>query len=321
MKSISASAPGKVILLGEHAVVYGFPAIAMAISIRSTCNIESIDQGIKLYLNDYNLVLNFSNLSQFQEEIPDKFKQFSLILGILKKEYNIDVKNIKITLNSEILPGSGLGSSASIAAALITALNAFYNLKLKNDTISDLAFKMEEITHGTPSGIDNTVCTHGNILFFRKGKIHYVNVSTDFSLLITYSHMEHNTKRAVLNIKKLTEEHPSLINEIFKKIGLYTEKAEKLLLDGNLRELGNIMNKNQNLLEQLHLSNDPISEIVNTAMNNGAYGSKITGAGLGGCVITLANDEELSQISILLQKKGYRSFIAKLDTEGVMIEK
>ncbi|MFX0025578.1 MAG: mevalonate kinase [Candidatus Hermodarchaeota archaeon] len=321
MKIISASAPGKVILLGEHAVVYGFPAIAMAITLRSTCTIESVNQGIRLILKDYNSDFNYRDLNQLKKEIPFNFRQISLILDIIRNNYNIDSLNIKITLGSQILSGSGLGSSASVAAALITALNTFYDLKLEKSGISNLAYKMEQITHGTPSGIDNTVCTHGNLIFFKEGLFHFVNVFTDFSLLITYSNIEHNTKQAILNIKKFKEEQPSLTNKIFKKIGFYTEIGRKKLINGNLKGLGKIMNQNQNLLERLHLSNDSISEIISIGLNNGAYGSKITGAGLGGCVITLASDKVLEQILILLQKKGYKSFIVKLDSGGAMIEK
>lgn len=293
----------------------------MAITLRSSCNIESINQGIQLILHDYNSKFSYRDLNQFKKKIPNSFRQISLILEIINKKYKIDSLNIKITLSSDILPGSGLGSSASVAAALITALSSYYDLKLEKNVISNLAFKMEKITHGTPSGIDNTVCTHGNLIFFQEGQFHIINISEDFSLLITYSNIEHNTKQAVLNIKKFKEENPSLTTKIFEKIGFYAKIAEQKLVNGNLKEVGNIMNLNQNLLEQLHLSNDSISEIINIGLNNGAYGSKITGAGLGGCVITLGSDEILEDIFVLLQKRAYRSFIVKLDSGGAMIEK
>jgi mevalonate kinase len=320
MRSITASAPGKVILFGEHAVVWNFPAIAMAVSLRTSCSIKETNQNIVIEFPDYNRVFSYTDIEQLKREIPEKFQQFSFIFELLSKEYSIEFKNIIITIHSELFPESGLGSSASIAAAFITAVNGYYKLGMGLEGISKLAFKMEEITHGTPSGIDNTICTFAKTIIFQNGIYRYISIPKQLSILITYTNIKHNTKQAVSNIKKLKEKQPFSITKIFEKIGSYTEIAELELLKGNLVEVGDLMNINQKLLEELSLSNNVISEIINLAINNGAFGSKITGAGLGGCVITLGTQEILSNILGLLEEKGYKSLIVTEDAKGAMIE-
>ena len=320
MRKVIATAPGKIILFGEHAVVWNYPAIAMAISLRTTCQIETINQGITLIFQDFGFKASYPNLNELNVDIPKKFKQISFCLEKINQEYDKEISNIMIIINSEILPGSGLGSSASVAVALIAALNRYYNLDLDKHKISDFAFEMEKITHGKPSGIDNTICTHGNLIFFQGMLSHSIYSYTNFTFLITYTNIRHNTKVAVNNVKEFKEKYPSKTQQIFLKIGICSIGAEQELIKGNIKELGDLMNKNQKLLEQLNLSNDSISEIINISLSNGAYGSKITGAGLGGCVITLGIVKTLHKISSLLNERGYQSFIVKKDSRGVFVE-
>jgi mevalonate kinase len=322
MKIISASSPGKIILFGEHAVVWGYPAIAMAIPIRTECIVEEIfENKIQIYLKDYNIYLEYKTLEDLIQNIPAKFHQFSEGLTLIKKLYNGKINNIKITLTSNLIPSAGLGSSASSAVAFISALGTFFNSNLDKEKINQLTFKMEEIIHGKPSGIDDKVCIYANIIFYQEGNFHYINVPIDFNLLITYSNVKHDTGKVINNIEKLKSEKPILCDLIFDKIGFYTEIAELELTTGNLIEVGRLMNINQTLLENLNLTTPQISEIIQIARNNGAFGSKITGAGLGGCVITLGEIRDLEKIMNLLKEKGYSSFLTKIDRDGIIIKK
>jgi len=142
--------------------------------------------------------------------------------------------------------------------------------------------------------------------------------------LVTYTNIEHNTKMAIDQIRLLQQKDPKKVEETFAKIGEITKEVENELIankDPNFAYIGKLMNRNQNLLSFLKVSNSNISEITNLALKVGAYGSKLTGAGLGGCVITLGKDEILSKLLTLLKQKGYTSFIANMDREGVKIER
>ncbi|MFW9901066.1 MAG: mevalonate kinase, partial [Candidatus Thorarchaeota archaeon] len=307
MKFVRTSAPGKCILFGEHAVVYGYPAIAMAISLKSTCIIEELtEEKIELVFQNYDQKYEFKDLTDLIKKLPSQFKQISYIFKIIHDRFNCQISNIKLTISSILFPSSGLGSSASIAVALVMAFNNYYNWELEKVDISELAFEMEKIVHGTPSGIDNTICTFGNVIFFQDKSFRYIEVPDDFKILITYTNIGHNTKLAIEQLKGLKKKEPLLCDNIFKEIGFYTEKAELELKNGNLNELGILMNNNQKLLATLNLSNNAISKIIDIAIKNGAYGSKITGAGLGGCVISIGDEDILEIISQILYEKGYK---------------
>ncbi len=321
MKVVHASAPGKCILFGEHAVVYGYPAIAMAISLKSTCIIEELNESkIELVLKNFNQNYEFKDLNEFFINFPSKFDQIKHLFKIIHERFNTKINKIKLTLSSTLFPSSGLGSSASISVALVMAFSVYYNLNLEKSEISKIAYELEKIVHGTPSGIDNSICTFGNVIFFQEGKFHFIEVSEDFRILVTYTNMDHNTKLAIEQLRDFKKEEKKFCDFVFDRIGFYTEIAESELTTGDLNEIGNLMNINQKLLAALNLSNNTINEIVNTAIENGAYGSKLTGAGLGGCVISIGKEDVLEEISQILNSKGYKSFIANIDKEGVKIE-
>jgi mevalonate kinase len=320
---VTSKVPGKCILFGEHAVVYGFPAISMAIPLNSTCTVEeNRNNSIELNFKTINNKFEGSNLVDIEQKIPSNYSQFILGLNSLKKNFNLIVKDIKIELFSEIIPNAGLGSSASTSIALISAVSEFYNLTLKKAEILNYALEMEKVTHGSPSGIDHTSCLYGNIIYYQKGRpFHFVYPPDDFYVLITYTNQEHNTKEVISNVKKLKDENSHLFDSIVDKIGFYTEIAELELISGNYEEAGKLMNFNQDLLSQLNVSNDTIDTINEIALKNGAYGSKLTGAGLGGCVITLGEEKVLKKISKIFNSQGYWNFLTTQDKNGAITTK
>jgi len=321
LKLVRTSAPGKCILFGEHAVVYNHPAIAMAISLKSTCEIQECTKDkLQIILRNYNQSFEFSNLNDLVLNFPSQYNQIRFCLENLQKNFNLNLENIKITIASSLFPNSGLGSSASIAVALVSAMNEYYKLNLEREKISDIAFEMEKIVHGAPSGIDNTICTFGNMIYYETGKFRNLIIPHELKFLVSYTNTEHNTKEAIDKIKHLKNKNPKQTELLLNKIGEITREAEKELLNGNLSRIGKLMNRNQNLLTTLEVSNKAISEITTLALKKGAFGSKLTGAGLGGCVITLGKESVLNNLSSLLKTKGFKSFIINIDREGVNIE-
>ncbi|MGV9171646.1 MAG: mevalonate kinase, partial [Promethearchaeia archaeon] len=279
-------APGKCILFGEHSVVYGYPAIAMALGINSTCKIKRISHNqLRLHLKDYDRTFNFSSIREIRSKFPQEFKNFQVGFLSVIDRYGIDVLGMEVQISSDLFMGGGLGSSASTAVALMGGLGSFFDLDLDKAQISDLAYNMEKIVHGNPSGIDNTICTNGNILIYQNKQFQTLENIPHSNFLITYTNMDHSTKVAVEKVANLKQQRPEYVNKIFRTIGKVTDKAEKVLKRGNIAKLGDLMNKNQELLTKLGVSNRQIKKINKISLKNGLYGSKLTGAGLGGCVI------------------------------------
>ncbi|MBD3195754.1 MAG: mevalonate kinase [Candidatus Lokiarchaeota archaeon] len=321
MKKIISSAPGKAILFGEHAVVYGYPAIAIALSIRSKCIIEeNTERNIQIFLENYNQRIKAPDFYRLEKKIPSKFNQLVTGLKLLQQKYDLNYSSLSFCFNTQLFPSSGLGSSASIAVAFIYGLNEYFGLGLSKDEINNLAYEMERIIHGTPSGIDNTICTFGNLIYYKGGEFQFIEVDTELPLLIIYSNIEHDTKEAINRIRRFKNTEPERANSYLKSIGKITNKAKNHLQQGNLDEIGDLMNKNQANLSSLHVSNQTISEITNFCLENGAKGSKLTGAGLGGCVISLGDLKILKNISQQLEANGFKSFLANIDKQGVRIE-
>ncbi len=321
MRNSLASAPGKCILFGEHAVVYGYPALAIAIDIFSYCKISEREQnGIVLILKNYDYSFNFSNINDICNQIPPKFSQIAVGLELFSKKYNILINNIEITINSDLWPESGLGSSASSSIALLGSLNEFYSLNLKKKDISSLAFEMEKKVHGNPSGIDNTTCSQGGLIFYKDHEFQSFDFLKQFKILISYTGITHNTKEAVRNVKEFCNKEPKLSTELFTKIKKITEKGLKELEQGNIIEIGNLMNLNHQILIEIGLSTPDIEKITQISRSNNAYGSKLTGAGKGGCVISIGKLSDLQIIKEKLKKLGYPSIITSINNQGVSID-
>ncbi|MHA1688392.1 MAG: mevalonate kinase [Promethearchaeota archaeon] len=318
MNKVIACAPGKSILFGEHAVVHGYPAIALAISLVSSCEIEQIpEKRVELCLKNSNKFYKQDNAEKLIEELPKKYKQISTCLRLFQQNYELIFENTKITIASQLFKSAGLGSSASIAVALVEAINAFHELNLTKSEVSDIAYEMEKVVHGTPSGIDNTICTFGNVIHYQNKEFVFIPLSKEVKLLITFTNASHDTKRAIEKVRKFKMTHLEKCEEIFTQIGEIALEGKQRLKEGDLQSLGELMNENQELLEQLGVSNKIISKINEIALKNGAFGSKLTGAGLGGCVISVGEDDTLYYLEKLLKGKGFPCFVANSDNVGV----
>lgn len=303
MKNISVSIPGKCILFGEHAVVYGYPAIATAISLYSTCQIQEIASPIiRLQLKNYNVDYEGDDLYEIAPLLKASHPQLLLGLELLSQNHNLSYKHISITLSSDLWPSSGLGSSASISISLISCLAKYFELSYSNDKISDIAFQMEKIVHGNPSGIDNSICLYGGILFYKQKNIEFLPNPSNFSLLVIYSGEIHNTKKAIQRVQFLNQKYPKKIEKTFNKIGTLSEKAIDFIRKDKISSIFPLVEKNQTYLEELNLSTKKIKDIINIAHTNSFNHIKITGAGMGGCLIALDTKERLLQLQKIMKK-------------------
>ncbi len=177
-----------------------------------------------------------------------------------------DLPSCRISVSSTIPPSSGLGSGAAIASSLIRAFSSFLGQRLTDDQVSSRAFEIEKIHHGTPSGIDNTVVTYQKPLYYRKGEqFRFLNIPIPFTILVADSGRPGNTLAAVEQVRQGWLTDPDKYNRIFSSIGKITEKALDQIQSGAPRELGPLMDLNQNLLRELEISTPVLDDLIQSA--------------------------------------------------------
>ena len=306
MEVIKTSACAKSILLGEHAVVYGIPAIAIPVSgLRSYVEItEDTTLSGNIWIDAVNLQYA-GFLKDFTLDHPIR-KSVQIFYEALNKNL---ARNISIRLYSEISIASGLGSGASISIALFRALAQLENIQLSNEQVSELCFEIEKIHHGTPSGIDNTVIACEQPVWFEKGHSPtLLTIYHPFNLLIAHCGISASTALAVSNVRKYREENPDEVQNIFDQIRALVVNGKQTLDQGDAITLGALMTQNHYLLRQLTISTPLLDQMVDTALQAGALGAKLSGSGMGGNIIILCASEDTTQIQRSLLEIGIRHF-------------
>lgn len=294
-----AKAYGKIILAGEHSVVYGHPAIACPISLEIEANI-TLAKEPRLYFNS-NVFL--ADSSEFL------FKKVTLKLSEL---FGYDVNLFGFDILSSIPNRYGLGSSAALSVALIRSVIDFLNLPKMSNYILAMAMEMEKIFHGNPSGIDHTTISEEKFIWFKDGMFEKIHCFTELEIIIVMSSSSHRrTIESVTLMKKLLKEQSSYVKNIFQSIENLVSEMRKAIENGDLSLIGSLMNKNHDLLKSLGISNLELDNMCALAINNGAHGAKLTGAGRGGCIIVLAGSHT-KKIKCIFESHGYNAIICKI---------
>ena len=256
-----------------------------------------------------------NSLNELSLAVPQEFKHFVEFFSeqVKKNDINInEIKNqqIEIEISSEIWPGSGLGSSASTSVSFIKCLKKAFKLNMTPKQMIEKSYQMEKHIHGTPSGIDNTICVKNTPIWFREGKTKILKKAKTFPILIIYTGKPHNTKRALESVKKRREKDTENVNKIIEKIGLLTEKGRKYFEQGDLPRLGDLMDKNHKLLRDLGVSSNKIEKIINISTNHQIWGIKLTGAGKGGCLVAIGKIANLKKLKKDLETRNIRCFLS-----------
>ena len=279
---------GKIILFGEHAVVYGYPGIAIPVKeVNITVIIKQTDS------------FSYSADRKLYKEEKERLNK---LLDFLFFKLNIPKKNLEIIIESTIPISSGLGSSAALSISLIRAISKHFHLDLDNEKINKLGFESEKFFHGTPSGIDNTVITYEKSVYFKKGKTELLKLKKSLSFVIADSGVKSSTKQVVSEVKKKYEEDKEKYSNLFQEIGQITDQAKSFLQEGNVTMLGVLITQNHYLLKQLGVSNDKLGNIVEVALQAGAYGAKLAGSGKGGNIIAIVDDKVKDDVIKALKK-------------------
>jgi mevalonate kinase len=238
---------------------------------------------------------------------------------MFKEEEFVPKKGIKFIINSTFSPGGGMGYSAALNVGIARAMNTLFDLGWKDDKINEVGYKGECISHGTPSGIDNTCATYGSLVWFEKNmgggknKTKPFKIGKPLLLVIVDTGIKHNTKEAVEGVKKRKEENPAEYEKIFSEAKKIFSKAKTELGYGGIQEIGKLMNQNQELLKKIGVSSPEIEQIIKIALYEGALGAKLTGAGCGGKVLILCeNQAQQEKIIATMQTKGFESVKTKI---------
>lgn len=318
---VHARAPGKVIWFGEHFVVKGKPAIASAIDLYADVTIEPIDSDrVIIESRDKGVVYDYSR----RGKPPRLLKPFKHVIDYIVGEgYTGRPRGIYARISSSIPVGAGLGSSAATLVAFTAAFLKYHGVPMDSNTVSKIAYEGEKIVHGKPSGIDNTVSTHGGFILYKQGvlqKIDYV-WRDDYVLLVVDTGISRNTGHAVKRVLDRYNRVPNVMTKIYDAAEEIVYTALKYLRKGDFEQLGELMNIAHGLLASIGVSIKRIESIIHTALKQGASGAKLTGAGLGGCVLVLVRNDLLDRVSHSISRvsKKIRIFPVKPIGKGYSV--
>jgi len=309
LKSI-ASAPAKIILFGEHFVVHGTKAILAAIDKRVT--VTSTFTENKTIKVDSQLGTIEVPISSSYEEVKSEFRPFVYLANkIINSEQN--ASGLEITIDSDIPIGVGLGSSSACCVAAAASISELFN-ELSSEDILKMSIEAEKTIFPDTSGADCTVCTYGGMI--EHPSIEKIDSTFDLNLLIANSMIPHSTKNSVEKVSKFKENNEERFSQLCDLENGLIDEVIIAMKNNDATTFGLKMSENQKYLEEIQVSNDTLRDMI-SSLNEISLGSKITGAGDGGCIIALVEDENMDKVPALLPKDK-ECFSAKIDTKGVV---
>ncbi len=300
------TAPGKVILFGEHAVVYGRPAIAVPVRDRqATAWVQPAPPGS-------GIVLRAEDLGQcYPLTAAPTDDALALIVQLTLKTLEVALsQDLTVTVRSTIPMASGLGSGAAVSAAVVRALAAHFSAELAPHQVSELVYQTELLHHGTPSGIDNTVVAFEQPVYFVKGQpSERFQVGHPFHLLIGDTGIPSSTKVVVADVRRRWEANRARYDALFDAIGHITDEARRAIERGDIAALGSLMDRNQDLLQEIEVSSPGLERLIRAAKKAGALGAKLSGAGRGGNMVALVSQSTAERVANAVRQAGAKDVI------------
>jgi mevalonate kinase len=296
---------GKVILFNEHFVVYGVPAIASAIGAKTTALVQRLP-GVGVELKDERPETPGYKAEKLEQQKESLHKMLSY-MGI-DTQHNA----FEITLGGDLLAASGVGASAASCAAIARAFSDELGLKYSDEKVNETAFEGEKGYHGTPSGIDNTAATYGGLIWYkREGASHRMermNIREPVEIVMGNTGITSDTSVVVGGVKQRRDREPEKYARLFESAERLAKEARKQLEEFNLKKLGDSMNENHALLQQIGVSCHELDTLVTLARENGAIGAKMTGTGKGGYMVALTPGTDLQErVANAIERKGLQA--------------
>jgi hydroxymethylglutaryl-CoA reductase len=292
---VRSAAPGKVILLGEHAVVYGRAALA-----------ASIDRYVEVTVTPAGgsacpAAVAVGAVGATGPVPIQAVRRAAELTGVNPAE-------LETAVSTNLPVGVGLGSSAALSVALVRALAEFAGQALADSAVCARAFELEKLFHGFPSGIDNTVVTYCRLIAFRRGSaVRPLVAARPVPLVVALGGAPRETQKTVRGLRQRWEISPELYEPLFDEIDCLVSAAESAIGTGDLQRLGALMNANHALLQRLGVSTGELDEMVALARASGALGAKLTGGGGGGAVICLC-DGDRERLVEAFTRAGWHAF-------------
>jgi mevalonate kinase len=305
----SGRAPGKVILFGEHAVVYGRPALAVPVTqVQAEALVEAGEAGVGLTI----VAADLGEIIAVRDAPADHPLVAAARLTLVK--FGLSDPDWRVTVRSTIPIASGMGSGAAVSAAIVRALAVArgqevaisYQLSaISPEEVSALVYEVERLHHGTPSGIDNTVVVYGQPVYFVRGQPPQVfHIGRPFMLAIADTGIRSPTKVAVGDVRRAWEREPARFEALFDRVAAVAEAARSAIAAGEPERLGPLMDENHALLREIGVSCPELDALVAAARDAGALGAKLSGGGRGGNMIALVTEATASQVADALRAAG-----------------
>lgn len=320
---VEATAPGKMILFGEHSVVYRGPAVVLAIDRRAKVTATKRNADMKIYVDANNL--GFSGY--FEDDIyhPLRGKAWRgrnlAALNVSAKktmEYLGIQSGLDLKVRSMIPIAVGLGSSAAICVATVGAIEKLLGGDMSKEEVSSIAFEGETIIHGKPSGVDNNVSTFGGVMSYSRGEgFKHHELSKSIPFIVGNSRKKRSTRMMVENVASLMKRNPAIMDRVIDTMGELALDGLDALLSNDIYRIGDLMNINQGLLSSIGVSTMKLEALIHTARKNGAIGAKLTGAGGGGCMIAISEERDISNIERAIRRRKSDTYRISLTDRGV----
>ena len=323
MKAIAVS-PAKTILFGEHFVVSGNTAISMAVDLPTGVRVETKSDD-KLTIASRDLAIAATFTTESGELVSTSGENAELILRPVFEAAKFTLKKygantgLSITVTSNAPIGMGLGSSAATAVATVSAISAVLKKPISRQEIFEAAYSLEKIIHGRPSGVDQATVTFGGLITFRRGYVESRIIPASLPMIIIgNTRKRRSTGVLISRVTELRLNDPKRYDQIASDAQKIANRAIDALKAGNAREVGNLMNQNQELLELVGVSSPELQRLILAARAGGALGAKLTGGGGGGCMIAVATEGN-SNVAEAIQKAGGEILQGTFMPEGVKV--
>lgn len=327
MNRITVSAPGKLMLLGEHAVVYNHPCLVTAVDQRMRATVEVLNENIfELDAPDVKITDYKKSIDQVGSgDIPKGAKFVEVAVKNFADKYPLftSIKGgLKISTVSEFSSQFGFGSSSASTVCVVKALSEISQSNLSDEEIFKIAYKTVLDIQGKGSGFDVAAAVYGGVLYFVTGgaKIEKLDIK-NLPLVVGYSGVKANTVTLMNQVKEKFADNADRLAEIYSLIDRLVESAKKEFLAGAWDRAGQLMNENQKLLVELGVSIRKLDDMISAATGAGAYGAKLSGAGGGDCMIAFSSDEKRADVEDAIRDAGGEVIKVAPNAEGVRIEK
>ncbi|PIZ63001.1 mevalonate kinase [Candidatus Roizmanbacteria bacterium CG_4_10_14_0_2_um_filter_39_13] len=322
MQSVTTSAPGKLMFFGDHAVVYNHPCIVTAVDHRMKVQLFLTDDS-QLTLNapDVEIMRYQKSIDQLgQGDMPKGAQFVEVAVRNFSAKFNTS-QGVNITSTSEFSSEFGFGSSSAVTVATIRALSEIFERPMTEKELFDLSYKTVLDIQKKGSGFDVAAAVYGGTLYFlTAGEIIEKLAVENLPLIVGYTGVKADTTTLITQVQKTADEYPIVVEGVFGLIEELVNEAKAAIGSQDFEKLGKLMNMNQGLLETLGVSTEKLSQLNYSALNAGAYGAKLSGAGGGDCMIACSPDDQRAKVIDAIVQVGGTNIEVSTNAPGVRVE-